>query len=79
MLPYLAPLLVLLVAVLLAEGIVATMLASLVSVLGPLVNVPAAAAIDCVVLGLAAYALLGIFPRQIVRELHARLFHPTRL
>ncbi len=75
---YLAPLLVLLVAVLLPEGIVATLLAGLVPILGPLVNVPADAAIDWVVLGLAAYALLGIFPKQIVRELHARLFHPTR-
>jgi hypothetical protein len=75
---YLAPLLVLLVAVLLPEGIVATVLAGLVPILGPLVNVPADAAIDWVVLGLAAYALLGIFPKQIVRELHAQLFHPTR-
>jgi len=75
---YLAPLLVLLVAVLLPEGIVATVLAGLVPILGPLVNVPADAAIDWVVLGLAAYALLGIFPKQIVRELHARLFHPAR-
>ena len=75
---YLAPLLVLLVAVLLPEGIVATLLAGLVPILGPLVNVPADAAIDWVVLGLAAYALLGIFPKQIVREIHARLFHPTR-
>jgi len=76
---YIAPLLVLLVAVLLPEGIVATVLAGLVPILGPLVNVPADAAIDWVVLGLAAYALLGIFPKQIVRDLHARLFHPTRL
>ena len=75
---YIAPLLVLLVAVLLPEGIVATVLAGLVPILGPLVNVPADAAIDWVVLGLAAYALLGIFPKQIVRELHARLFHPAR-
>jgi len=76
---YIAPLLVLLVAVLLPEGIVATVLAGLVPILGPLVNVPADAAIDWVVLGLAAYALLGIFPKQIVRELHARLFHPARM
>ena len=75
---YIAPLLVLLVAVLLPEGIVATVLAGLVPILGPLVNVPADAAIDWVVLGLAAYALLGIFPKQIVREFHARLFHPAR-
>ena len=79
MLFYLAPLLVLLVAALPPEGIVATVLASLVPVLGPLVNAPADSTIDWVVLGLAAYALLGIFPKQIVRELRARLFHPTRL
>lgn len=76
---YIAPLLVLLVAVLLPEGIVATVLAGLVPIVGPLVNVPADAAIDWVVLGLAAYALLGIFPKQIVRELHMRLFHPARM
>jgi hypothetical protein len=68
-----------LVAVLLPEGIVATVLAGLVPIVGPLVNVPADAAIDWVVLGLAAYALLGIFPKQIVRELHMRLFHPARM
>ncbi|HET8909730.1 MAG TPA: hypothetical protein VFN11_22470 [Ktedonobacterales bacterium] len=75
---YLVPLLVLLVAVLLPEGIIATVLAGLVPILGPLLNVPADAAIDWVVLGLAAYALLGIFPKQIVRGLHAQFFHPTR-
>jgi hypothetical protein len=75
---YLVPLLVLLVAVLLPEGIIATVLAGFVPILGPLLNVPADAAIDWVMLGLAAYALLGIFPKQIVRESHARSFHPAR-
>jgi predicted permease len=75
---YLAPLLILLVAVLLPEGIVATAVAVLVPLVGPLVNLPTDAAIDWVVLGLAAYALLGIFPAAVVREHHARLFHPPR-
>ena len=75
---YLAPLLLLLVAVLLPEGIIAAAVALLVQLVGPLVNVSADAAIDWVVFGLAAYALLGLFPEPIVREHHVQLFHPTR-
>jgi hypothetical protein len=75
---YLGPLLLLLVAVLLPEGIVAAGVAVLVPLVGPLVNLPADAALDWVLLGLAAYALLRIFPEQIVREHHAQLFHRGR-
>jgi hypothetical protein len=75
---YLGPLLLLLVAVLLPEGIIAAGVAVLVPLVGPLVNLPADAALDWVLLGLAAYALLRIFPEQIVREHHAQLFHPGR-
>jgi hypothetical protein len=75
---YLAPLLLLLVAVLLPEGIIAAAVAALVPLVGPLVNLPADAALDWVLLGLAAYALLGIFPEQIMREHHAQLFHHAR-
>ncbi len=73
-------------AVLLPEGIVATAVAVVVPLVvplvgplvGPLVNLPTDAAIDWVLLGLAAYALLGIFPAAVVREHHVGLFHPTR-
>jgi hypothetical protein len=75
---YLGPLLLLLVAVLLPEGIIAVAIAALVPLVGPLVNLPADAALDWVLLGLAAYALLRVFPEHIVREHHAQLFHHGR-
>jgi hypothetical protein len=75
---YVGPLVVLLVAVLLPESIVAVGVAALLPLVGPLIDVPADAALDWFLLGLAAYALLGILPQSIVREHHAWLFHPTR-
>ena len=74
---YIAPLLILLIALLLPEGVVAAGVALLVPLVGPLVNLPADAVLDWVVFGLAAYALLGILPSRIVAEHHARLFHPA--
>jgi len=75
---YLGPCLILLIALLLPEGIVAAGVALLVPVVGPLVNVPADAVIDWFALGLVAYALLGILPHRIVAEQHLRLFHLPR-
>jgi hypothetical protein len=75
---YIAPLLILLVALLLPEGVVAAGVALLVPLVGPLVNVPADAALDWVAFGVGAYALLGILPSCIVAEHHARLFHLAR-
>ncbi|SRR5487761_1916117 len=75
---YMGPFLFLLIALLLPEGIVAAGVALLLPVVGPLVNVPADAALDWFALGLAAYGLLGILPKRIVAEQHARLFHTPR-
>lgn len=75
---YMGPFLILLIALLLPEGIVAAGVALLLPVVGPLVNVPADAALDWFALGLAAYGLLGILPKRIVAEQHARLFHAPR-
>jgi hypothetical protein len=75
---YVGPILVLLVALLLPESIVAAGVALLLPLVGPLVNLPVDAALDWFVIGLAAYGLLGVLPRRIVREHHARLFHPRR-
>lgn len=72
---YIGPILILLIALLLPEGIVAGVVALIVPVIGPLVNVPADAALDWLALGLAAYGLLGMLPRHIVAEVHVRLFH----
>lgn len=76
---YVGPLLTLLIALLLPEGIVAAGVALLMPLVGLLVNVPADGVLDWFVFGLAAYALLGILPSRIVREHHARLFHSARL
>ncbi len=76
---YIGPVLILLIALLLPEGIVAAGVALLLPLAGPLVNVPADAALDWFAFGLAAYGLLGILPKRIVAEQHARLFHAPRL
>ncbi len=75
---YIGPLLILLIAVLLPEGIVAGAVSVVLPVVGPLVDLPADAALDWFMLAIAAYGLLGIFPQRIVHEHHARLFHPRR-
>lgn len=75
---YIGPLLILLIAVLLPEGIVAGAVGVVLPVVGPLVDLPADAALDWFMLAIAAYGLLGIFPERIVHEHHARLFHPRR-
>lgn len=76
---YVGPLLVLFVALLLPESILATVVAVVLPVVGPLASLPADAVLDWAFLGVAAYALLGILPRAIVSEYHAQLFHPGRL
>lgn len=75
---YIGPLLILVIALLLPEGIVAAGVALLVPLVGPLVNLPADAALDWVAVGLAAYTLLGVLPSRIVAEQHARFFHAGR-
>ena len=75
---YLVPMLLLLLAVLLPEGIIAAFIAVALPLVGPAINLPADAVIDWVFLGIAAYALLGIFPHAVVAEHHAQVFHPSR-
>jgi hypothetical protein len=69
---------VLLIALLVPEGLVAAVVATLLPVLGPLIAVPADITVDWLLVGTVAYALLGLFPAHIVREYHARIFHPRR-
>jgi hypothetical protein len=69
---------VLLVSLLIPEGIVAALVAALLPIVGPIVAVPADATVDWLLLGTMAYALLALFPAHIVREHHARIFHPRR-
>jgi hypothetical protein len=76
---YLGPMLLLLLAVLLPEGIVAVVLAAVLPLVGPAINLPTDAVLDWAFFGIAAYALLGIFPHAIVAEHHAQVFHPGRV
>ena len=76
---YLGPMLLLLLAVLLPEGIIAGLVAVALPVVGPAINLPADAVIDGVFLGIAAYALLGILLRAVVAEHHAQQIHPGRI
>jgi hypothetical protein len=76
---YLGPMLLLLLAVLLPEGIVAVVLATVLPLVGPTINLPTDAVLDWAFFGIAAYALLGIFPHAIVAEHHAQVFHPGRI
>ena len=76
---YVVPLLLLLLAVLLPEGIIAALVAVALPLVGPAINLPADAVIDWVFLGIAAYALLSIFPHALVAEHHAQVFHPRRV
>jgi hypothetical protein len=68
----------LLAALLIPEGLIAAVVAALLPIVGPIVAVPADATIDWLLLGTMAYALLALFPADIVREHHARIFHPRR-
>ena len=76
---YLGPMLLLLLAVLLPEGIIAALIAAALPLVGPAINLPTDAVIDWAFLGIAAYALLGILPRAVVAEHHAQRFHPGRV
>jgi hypothetical protein len=76
---YVGPLVVLVVALLLPESMLAALVAVALPVVGPVANLPADAALDWGFLGLAAYALLGILPHRLVAEHHAEVFHPSRI
>jgi hypothetical protein len=76
---YLGPMLLLLLAVLLPEGIIAAVVATVLPLVGPAINLPTDAVMYWAFLGIASYALLGIFPRMIVAEHHAQVFHPRRI
>ncbi len=76
---YIVPMLLLLLAVLLPEGIIAALLAVVLPVVGPAISLPTDAVIDWAFVGIAAYALLGVFPRAVVAQHHAQAFHPGRV
>jgi hypothetical protein len=76
---YVGPIVVLVVALLLPESILAAVIAATLPVIGPIADLPADGIVDWAFVGLAAYALLGILPQAIVSEQHARIFHPNRM
>jgi hypothetical protein len=65
-------------ALLVPDGVIAVLVATLLPIVGPVVALPADATVDWLFIGTVAYALLGLFPAYIVREHHARIFHPRR-
>ena len=76
---YVGALALLLLAMLAPEGLLAVLVSAALPFIGPAINLPADAVVDWVVVGLAAYGLLALFPKAIVSEHHARLFHPKRV
>ena len=76
---YVGGLALLIVALLVPEGILAALVAALLPFIGPIINLPADGIVDWAVVGLAAYGLLTLFPKAIVSEHHARVFHPQRI
>jgi hypothetical protein len=76
---YLGPMLLLVLAVLLPEGMIAAVVATALPLVGPAINLPTDAVIDWAFFGIAAYALLGILPRAVVAQHHAQVFHPARI
>lgn len=75
---YVAPIVLLFVALLVPEGVVAAALAVVLPFVGPAVDLPADAVVDWLFIGLAAYGLLAVLPRVIVAEHHQRIFHAGR-
>ena len=65
-------------ALLVPDGVIAVLVATLLPIVGPVVALPADATVDWLLIGTVAYALLRLFPVSIVREHHARIFHPRR-
>jgi len=66
---------VLLVALLLPEALVATLFTGVLPLVGPLLNIPPDAGLDWLALGTASFALLRVFPSEIVSEHFTRIFH----
>jgi hypothetical protein len=71
--------LLLVLAVLLPEGIIAVLIAVALPLFGPVISLPTDAVMGWAFVGIAACALLGIFPRAVVAEHHAEVFHPQRV
>ena len=65
-------------ALLVPDGLIAVVVATLLPLVGPVIALPADATLDWLLIGAVAYALLGLFPAHIVREHHARIYHPRR-
>jgi hypothetical protein len=65
-------------ALLVPDGVIAVLVATLLPLVGLVIAVPAGATVDWLLVSTVAYALLGLFPAHVVREQHARIFHPRR-
>jgi hypothetical protein len=72
---FVVPLVVLVAALLAPESLLGAAAGVLLPLLGVVLSVPIDAALDWVVAGLIGYGLLRVFPAEILREHHQRIFH----
>ncbi|HKD74071.1 MAG TPA: hypothetical protein VKB76_01195 [Ktedonobacterales bacterium] len=65
------------IVVLLAGDAASELVSNVLPLIGPALDIPADATLDWVVLAVASYNLLKVFPPQIVSEHYDRLFRTT--
>jgi hypothetical protein len=74
-LAFVVPLAVLLGALIAPETLLGALASVLAPIIGTVLSIPVDAAVDWVVVGLLGYGLLRVFPKEILREHHLRIFH----
>ena len=77
-LAFVVPLAVLLGALIAPETLLGALASVLAPIIGTVLSIPVDAAVDWVVVGLLGYGLLRVFPAEILREHHLRIFHSER-
>jgi hypothetical protein len=75
---FLAPILVLILALLAPETILGAIVGTLLPVAGEILSLPIDVSLDWITLAIVAFALLRVFPSHVVGEHHQRLFHKAR-
>jgi hypothetical protein len=72
------PIALLILAVILPETLLAGLVGLILPLIGLVLDAPINAALDWIGVALISYALLRVFPANIVAEYHARIFHRSR-
>jgi hypothetical protein len=76
-LAFIVPVTLAVAALIAPETVLGVVVAAVLPLVGPLVNLPVDLSFDWLAVGLLAYALLRVFPAPVVREHHLRIFHRT--